>query len=127
MNQIELLRHVADNIEAGRDTGCGLALDGKANPIIHWLSGAQYTLAPRTHKVNGFVVPAPMMEKPKQEEEIWLSMPTDDEWSECDKWNDHPIFYRYLERGLCFTTKEAAQQNALAMLGRDPAKGVDGV
>ena len=127
MNQIELLRHVADNLEAGIATCSGLQRNGRSVTHINLPNSDEYTLAPRTHTVNSFVVPAPMVVKPKQEEEIWIPMPTDDEWAECGKWNDHPIFYRYLERGLCFATKLAAQQNALAMLGRDPSKGVDGV
>jgi hypothetical protein len=51
MNQIELLRHVADNIEAGNAPTKDLSF-GELIKLQYSLSSIVYTLAPRTHDVN---------------------------------------------------------------------------
>ena len=133
MNQIELLRHVADNIEAAMVPFKGLLYQGEAIKtnqalsLFVWDYPEHYTLAPRTHTVNGFVVPAPMDVKPSRGERYNIVDFTEADLLYSYSWAGDPADNRMFKRGLCFTTKEAAQQNALAMLGRDPAKGVDGV
>ena len=135
MNQIELLRHVADNLEAGRDAACGLLFRGQILTLASdsnldafaWGAPEAYTLAPRTHTVNSFVVPSPMDIEPEIGDLYFVSNLQMDEFDPRTTWDGDQMDAKRLSRGLCFTTKEAAQQNALAMLGRDPAKGVDGV
>ena len=130
MTDIEILEHVLGNLRVGVPAGEGLILEGKD-------SGAErlrdmglfegYTLAPRTHTVNGFIVPSPMGVKPSRGERYSIIDFTEADLLQVLPWRDDPADNRSFKRGLCFTTKEAAQQNALAMLGRDPSKGVYGV
>ena len=132
MNQIELLRHVADNLEAGRETGEGLLIDGLTSNAtsvsgVRWNDSECYTLAPRTHTVNSFVVPAPMDVEPDKNSPFFAIALSSKNLTPCYKWYGDSEDITLFRRGVCFHTQEAAQQNALAMLGRDPAKGVDGV
>ena len=131
----EILRHIADNMEAGRDQAYGLLVDGRPSNLN--LNGSEgylfmaheekYTLAPRTHTVNGFIVPSPMGVKPSRGERYSIIDFTEADLLQVLPWRDDPADNRSFKRGLCFTTRLDVQQNALAMLGRDPSKGVDGV
>ena len=133
MNQIELLRHVADNIEAAMVPFKGLLYQGEviktnqALSLFVWDYPEHYTLAPRTHTVNGFIVPAPMCVEPEIGGSFAIISWTDYDMAEEISWGGGSQLGRMLKIGLCFNTFSDAQQNALAMLGRDPAKGVDGV
>ena len=86
-----------------------------------------FTLAPRTHTVNGFVVPMAMEVEPNHGDMFYTPTLTDAKLYFCEYWYNETRDNRAFKRKLCFTTEEAAQQNALAMLGLDPALGVDGV
>ena len=86
-----------------------------------------FTLAPRTHTVNSFVVPAPMDVEPDKNSPFFAIALSSKNLTPCYKWYGDSEDITLFRRGVCFHTQEAAQQNALAMLGRDPAKGVDGV
>ena len=132
MNQIELLRHVADNLESGKEAGAGLLYNGSAsvsiNPKdIRLDTHKLYTLAPRTHEVNGFTVPAPLTEPPANGTYYYIASTEQDYLFLSSSWDGLPLDYKYLRRGLIHLTEEAAQQNALAMIGRDPDLGVEGV
>ena len=127
MNQIELLRHVADNLESGRATFSGLQRNGRSVTHMHLPDSDEYTLAPRTHEVNRFTVPAPMDVKPAYGIIYYVPRLDTDDLSYPKGWEGHAFDKRSFNRELCFSTRKAAQQNALAMLGRDPAKGVKGV
>ena len=87
----------------------------------------RFTLAPRTHEVNNFTVPAPLTEAPAKGTYYYIASIHSDDYFLSEVWDGHPLDNKYLRRGLIHLTKAAAQQNALAMLGRDPAKGVEGV
>lgn len=80
----------------------------------------QFSLAPRTHMVNGFEVPSPESEEPEGE----YFIPDIDHVSYCyaGVWSDHRLDEMRLERGLIHLTDEAAIANAKAMLGIDPSK-----
>lgn len=76
---------------------------------------------PLTRVVNGFTVPAPIQEMPDTDEHCWCAdVFTPDFCS--------PVFFSYTnfrhkaayDRGLLFSTKEAAIANAKAMCGIDP-------
>ena len=127
MNQIELLRHVADNLEAGIATCSGLQRNGRSVTHINLPNSDEYTLAPRTHTVNSFVVPAPLTEPPAMGTAYFIASPLTDAYFNHSNWDGYKLDLKYLNRGAVHLTKEAAQQNALAMLGKDPVKGVDGV
>lgn len=132
MNQVELLRHVANNLEAGRESGDGLLYNGGTSGSIdakdirldtHKL----YTLTPRTHEVNNFTVPAPLTEAPANGTHYYIASTEQDYFFLRSSWEGLSLDYKYLHRGLIHLTEEAAQQNALAWLGRDPEKGIEGV
>ena len=132
MNQAELLRHVADNLEAGRAAGFGLlfnecSLVSTSISNIWWGKPSLYTLAPRTHEVNGFTVPAPIDFKPVYNYAYYTASTAGKELTGCLLWTGSEYCLLMLARNVLFATKEAAQQNALAMLGWDPALGVEGV
>ena len=133
MTEIELLKHVLANFESKRDFNFGLIYYSKPDESvdlsdIDWDNPEQYTLAPRTHTVNSFVVPAPESKPMVEGTDYYMPAPGNKEFASYNEyWNNVEHDLWRLHRGVIFTTKEAAQQNALAMLGRDPAKGVDGV
>jgi hypothetical protein len=71
----------------------------------------------RTHVVNGFIVPAPMIELPTDTYYTpsvhaieWYCVLSHSGWTK-----------DYLDRGLCFENKQAAIMNAMAMCGIDPS------
>jgi hypothetical protein len=132
MNQVELLRHVADNLEADRLAGFGLQYNGSASAAgnimaIQWYNYEIYTLAPRTHEVNRFTVPAPLTEPPAKGTYYYVPSLFSINYTNSTNWGGCAIDQRAFSRGLTFATNEAAQQNALAMIGRDPALGVEEV
>lgn len=128
MGKAQILRHIADNIEKGLDYCDGLFfLGGKiTHTSIDWnnlLKHSSYvSLAPKTHIVNGFEVPAPMSEKPDTGRIYYVPMPCDDDWVEGYTWYEDSCDNKQFVRGLCYTTKEAAAVNAKAMVGIDPYK-----
>ena len=132
MNQVELLRHVASNLESGRASGSGLQCEGDYSRAIvmtdmNLCDPESYTLAPRTHEVNVFTVPAPLTEPPAKGTYYYVASTEQDYFFLSSSWDGIPLEYKYLRRGLIHLTEEAAQQNALAMIGRDPALGVEDV
>lgn len=119
MRQIELLRHVANNLEAGRDLTHGLLFNGKT--ITDVLSvddllfddSHLYSLAPRTRLINGIETPEPIYEA-KSGQLVWIEDPRK---KDCCK----PIFWTCgtgaelaLSRGLCYDSEEAAATNCRA-------------
>jgi hypothetical protein len=132
MNQIELLRHVANNLESGRAAGFGLQCEGDYSRAIvmtdmNLCDPESYTLAPRTHEVNNFTVPAPMSVDPIVGVVYYTAAPPSRDLTGSVLWSGSEYCLLMLTRRVLFATKAAAQQNALAMLGRDPALGVEGV
>tara|TARA_R110000851_G_scaffold129651_1_gene262719 strand:- start:7533 stop:7910 length:378 start_codon:yes stop_codon:yes gene_type:complete len=121
MNQVELLRHVADNLESGKEAGAGLLYNESTSGSIDATSislsnSGRYTLAPRTHKVNGIEVPAPLTEPPALGTTYFIASPLCDVYFNFTYWDGYKIDMRYLNRGLVHLTKEAAVQNAKAMI-----------
>lgn len=122
MNQVELLRHVADNLEAGRDAGHGLMLCNQ--PCIARSAGAicysqphDYSLAPRTRIINGIEVPAPMDKEPENGQPYWYESPPIDRLCAWNKWRGDPIDRLRFARGLCYLTEESAAANCKARYG----------
>lgn len=121
----DLLRHVADNVDAGRPAGHGLLYKGnpcrECNPDhICYRSSEKYSLAPLTHEVNGHIVPAPLTEPPEMGTPYFVPALLVDDYCRSSRWDCHGQDLKYLDRGLIHLTKEAAQQNTLAMLGISP-------
>ena len=122
----EVLRAIAD----GADPSEFEVLDNHLRWEPLWKSVSVTTLLdaqiefrrkPRTRVVNGFTVPAPIQEMPDTDEHCWCAdVFTPDFCS--------PVFFSYTnfrhkaayDRGLLFSTKEAAIANAKAMCGINP-------
>lgn len=120
----ELLRHVADNLEAGRTEWHGLLFNGASGDHFRnysWEHANLYTLAPRTHIVNGFEVPAPLSVAPGSGLPYFLANLTLRGIATKVKWWNDKNDELFLSRKLCFSTEEDALQNGLALLGYDPA------
>ncbi len=117
-----LLRHIADNVENGRGKLDGLKWTGP-NAIRRLLSEPNcFSLATRTHEINGFEVPAPEVEALNDGDEYYIPDPASHEWYVQYNWEDDCLDYSWLRRGLIHLTMEAAIANAKAMLGDDPSE-----
>lgn len=86
-----------------------------------WIADFQYRRKPRTIKVNGFDVPEPVTNSLKVNDSYWVAEPTCERYTSQNRWVDDPMDKRWLSRGLCHSTKEAAAKHAMAMCGIDPA------
>lgn len=119
----ELLRHVADNVENGRNAGHGLIMYNEPSVADHptqitWVRSEAYSLAPRMVRINGMEVKAGMSKAPKDGEEIYV----------CDinniiKADDTTMFstgnerhLRWLEQGLIHRNYEDFKAMTEAML-----------
>ena len=92
-------------------------------------AGFKYRIKPRTIKVNGFDVPEPMSERPKEGDVIYvvtLYSPTGEQASSMphsgSRWCNSGNQNFWLNHGLIHATKEAAIAHAKAMIGIDPNK-----
>lgn len=86
------------------------------------LSGdVMFRLKPKTRVINGFTVPAPLTKAPDNGI-YYLADSTSDSWSSIHPfyWNGDPTDLKWLKRGLCFATREAAIANAKAVCGINP-------
>jgi len=83
----------------------------------YWEQDIRYRRKPRTITINGHEVPEPMREAPEDGCSYWLPMITDSGFvSGRTTWNQDSSDDRWLARGLCHTTKEAAEAHARALL-----------
>lgn len=85
-----------------------------------FVDGLKYRVKPKTILVNGFEVPEPMREAPKNGNKYFTHSLMAKEFNCGATWENDGVDVRMLERGLCHTTKEAAIAHAKAMLGIDP-------
>ena len=83
-------------------------------------SGLTYRRKPRTRVVNGFTVPAPIAFLPIQDEPVFMANTYATGWVSESHWSNNASDSIWLDRGLLFSTKEAAIANAKAMVGVDP-------
>ena len=142
MNIHEILQAMYDNAKPNEDGKTftnghvmhNLLFDGKpivsvgADELENVLHNPElFTLAPRTHTVNSFVVPAPMDVEPEEGAKYWIPAMPVNEWTVVNMWPDESFDLLCLKRGLIHLTEAAAVANAKAMCGIDPALGVDGV
>ena len=75
---------------------------------------------PKTIKVNGFDVPEPMREAPAEGVRYYVASTQAREWCLSRIWVGLELDLRCLQRGLVYSTKEAAVAHAKAMLGINP-------
>lgn len=123
----DLLRHVADNVDAARYAGHGLLVDGKPCQIylaidICYNHVHRYTLVPRTHEVNGYEVPAPLEQEHSLRSMYFVADPSATSLYSEVAWHGSFHDRAMFQRGNCFATREGAIQNAKAMLKINPEK-----
>jgi hypothetical protein len=118
MNTVELLRYVADNLEAGRDEAHGLVKYGAAKDFqgVMLREPRLYSLAPRTRIINGIEVPAPMDKEPKIGEIYWFEHIGREEMADDFRWIGDDIDKRLFSIGI-HETAEAAAANCKARYG----------
>ena len=125
LEEIELLEHILENRKAGRAAGYGLILNGEASSATSIFGMGLYegyAIAPRTHVVNGFTVPAPEVEALARGDVYFIGEASSVDWYTEYTWYEDNSDKRFLERGLVHLTRGAAIVNAKAMLGIDPDK-----
>jgi hypothetical protein len=128
----ELLRHVADNVEAGKDAGDGLIFAGDPSRVtlarhIAWDEPYEYALAPKTRMINGFEVPAPVRDGSAfgyMQQYFHVDLSGKDLFA-TSYWVDDWIDNLRLHRGLVFTDNRSASANGKALIGIDPYAEVD--
>lgn len=122
MDQVKLLRHVADNLEAGRDVGHGLVrvLFGYQNPdkeSLYLWNPELYEIAPRTRIINEVEVPAPMDKEPDIGSSYWCEAPATSSCSFCTIWAGDLTDKMRFDRGMCYNSSSAAAVNCKARYG----------
>ena len=85
----------------------------------------RFTLAPRTHKVNGFDVPVPEVKKPGMGTVCHTAAASSSDFMGLVMWSGSNYCLLMLSRGLVHLTKEAAIANAKAMCGIDPEAEIE--
>lgn len=96
-----------------RQSGAGW-VSMRAHPL--WLIDTQYRRKPRTITINGREVPEPMREEPERGPVYYVVDVTARNMTCSDIWRGHDYDKRWLSRGLCHSTKEAAIAHAEALL-----------
>ena len=116
----ELLRHVANNAEAGRPAGHGLLYKGEVSrtkkPENISLSYHQfYELAPKTVVINGIEVTAGVEDVSELGAECILADPTRDEFYLKYAAAPHTCIIRWAAKGIVFPNSEEGKKNAIAV------------
>lgn len=105
----------------GKDIVCCSNIDGDAEYAC-LLGLVSFEPIPKTIKVNGFDVPAPMSEAPEIGDEYFTPQTGYAVFYCANKWICDGYDHRFLSRGLVHATESAAIAHAKAMLGIDPTK-----
>lgn len=95
-------------------------IDGEHKECHYKMCDYTYEPIPKTIKVNGFDVPAPMSESPEDGAEYFIPSISNDDF--VDNYHFHGDSYdkRWLSKGIAHSTKKSAIAHAKAMLGIDP-------
>lgn len=127
----QVLQHMADNVRAGKSPVDGLecviggnewGCIGMGMSLAMLMSEvAEFRLAPRTHTINGYEVPALEIEEPEDGAEYWVVNPFHEDGVNMYKWVDDETDQNAIRNGL-WLSKEDAIANAKALRGEDPYK-----
>lgn len=77
-------------------------------------------MEPKTHVVNGFEVPKPLIAHPAKAKFYYFPNPSVGNWYSGTEWEGDAVDFTRLERNIVFLNKEDAIANAKAMAGIDP-------
>lgn len=77
---------------------------------------ATFRLKPRTISIGQFDVPEPMRVAPPDDTTVWFADSGRDELCFSFRWEGDPCEVRWLARGFCHTTREAAEAHTRALL-----------
>jgi len=121
MNQVELLRHVADNIEAGRSAGHGLMyrgcyIDGSSTGCIDFTSNDLYQFAPKNVIINGIEVERGVDKSLPRGKDYYVPSLFDPKLYAATFWDGGDAHFKRVEKGIVFKDKEKAIAMAEAML-----------
>jgi len=121
MKQHELLRHVADNIEAGRKYNHGLLFDG-SNSVAYSIDGMRfnkperYSLKPKTVVINGVEVERGVDAEPICGQSCFIPRVNVSDLCLAFRWGEYTDGKWCLSSGMVFFEKEKAIAMAKAML-----------
>lgn len=127
LTKAQVFQHMADNVRAGKSPVDGL-LVGNAKPWEPTLKNVaslidsgnfEFILAPRTHTLNGYDVPAPETDAPEAGAEYWYLSAFKPDGVRCATWMDKPHAHNALKNGL-WLSKEDAIANRKALRGENP-------
>jgi len=124
----ELLRHVADNVEAGRRVGHGLLFLGGVSSStsvngVAFDSCADYTLAPNTVTINGIEVERGVTVEPVNGMTYFTPAIHTAKLHRSRSWRSDGYDKECFCRGLAFLDKNKAEDMAKAMLAFQNAEG----
>ena len=118
MNEKELLAHVNDNIQSGREAGNGLTFTGKASVApythqVHWDTPDKYTVSPNTVTINGIECVAGMITAPQVGEDYLV--PSLVGGASYLTWEGYEQDYQFLKGKMMFPQTGEGARNAKAM------------
>ena len=129
LTKAQVFQHMADNVKAGKSPVDGLEAKSE---VIEWTDVPKYVcvseivedyfefrLAPRTHTINGYEVPAPEIEEPAVGVVYWNLDPFDLDGVYFHRWAGRDVDQKSLRNGL-WLSKEDAIANAKALRGENP-------
>lgn len=117
----EILRAIADGRDVQIET-CGTWGDPNSPALVldcmlKGIAPARLRVKPATININGHEVPEPLRVAPTEGTAYWrVSVSEIQLAGAANTWNDDAYDRRWLARGLCHATKEAAEQHARALL-----------
>lgn len=123
MNTQEVLRLIADQLDAGQDPRdlwevrlrCCWEYPSTADLIARLAFSGGARLKPKTHMVHGVECPAPMSEEPRINDEYWSISFISKSWVMEHSWNDCAGDRSRFEKGVAFHSKFDALANVKAL------------
>lgn len=122
---VGVLYRMKDNISADKRVDNRIVPGGKvtSSDLLYFLSEmARFSLAPLTHEVNGFEVPAPEIQPPNKNYDHFVPDHSRDNGYYHSVWTGADFQINLLKNGQVFLTAEAAIANQKAQAKINPFK-----
>lgn len=120
---VQVIYQMKDNVAAGLPETHNILYLGKPTQSAS-LEGmspiSNYTVAPSTHKVNDWEVPAPVISPLEEDQTYYIPSITTMDYYDEYSWQDTELDMHLLKNKQIFLRKEHAQRNCLAQCFRDP-------